>query len=247
MSKLNACAGAFLLVAAAGCSNGPSEETVAATEGASHSWSYFHWAKAGTGELALPLGDNVSGTWDGYLRDVAGDWSRSSVIELNLASGLGGTSCRANEGRIEVCNRKYGRNGWLGLAQVWLSNGHIVRATAKVNDTYFALTQYNTPNARRHVLCQEVGHTLGLDHVDDASCMNDHGGINDLAYISPNDHDYQQLETIYAHTHDTALATVAADDGESLGMPIEKREHETIYALDLGRGALKLSWVYRAE
>ena len=37
----------------------------------------------------------------------------------------------------------------------------------EVNDTYFNTAKYNTPVWRNLVMCQEVGHTLGLDHQDE--------------------------------------------------------------------------------
>jgi len=246
MTRIRALFGVVLLFASVGCSAGPSEEPVASTESASHSWSYFHWEKTGS-EVVLPLGDNVTSAWEEYLRPVSTDWSRSTVLETNIVAGQGGNSCRASPGRIEVCNRKYGFNGWLGLAQVWVSGGHIVRATARVNDSYFNLARYNDRNAKRHVLCQEVGHTLGLDHQDDASCMNDHGGLTDAAYVSPNSHDYEQLELIYAHEHAAAAATALADSSEDLGSLVERRAHESVYMRDLGEGAKLISFVYRAE
>ena len=76
-------------------------------------------------------------------------------------------TCKATAGRIEVCNSTYGKNGWLGIAQIWLSGGHISQGTVKLNDTYFKTAQYNTTAWRNLVSCQEVGHTFGLDHQDE--------------------------------------------------------------------------------
>jgi len=50
-------------------------------------------------------------------------------------------------------------------------------------------------------MCQEIGHVFGLDHtsVDGSSqgtCMD---YSSDPSRISPNSHDYEMLETIYAH------------------------------------------------
>jgi hypothetical protein len=36
-----------------------------------------------------------------------------------------------------------------------------------VNDTYFNTPKYDTSAWRNLVMCQEVGHTLGLDHQDE--------------------------------------------------------------------------------
>src|SRR5688572_31754287 len=52
--------------------------------------------------------------------------------------------CRPTAGRIEVCNAAYGNNGWLGIAQIWISGAHITQGTTKLNDTYFNTDTYNT-------------------------------------------------------------------------------------------------------
>jgi hypothetical protein len=64
-------------------------------------------------------------------------------------------------------------------------------------------------------MCHEVGHTFGLDHQDETfnnpnlgSCLdytNDPDGgaggasPSDPSNLYPNEHDYEQLETIYSH------------------------------------------------
>lgn len=176
---------------------------------ASHSWNNYHWARTAN-PFTLKLGDNVSGVWDTYLGQVSADWSKSNVLDTTIAAG--GTRpkpCKATSGRVEVCNASYGNNGWLGLAQIWVSGGHIVKGLAKVNDFYFNTSTYNNANAKRHVLCQEVGHTLGLGHQTGVTCMDDRNGLFDSAYVSPNQHDYDQLQTIYAHTDSTTTVSSA--------------------------------------
>jgi hypothetical protein len=176
---------------------------------ASHSWGNYHWARTAN-PFTLKLGDNVSGVWDTYLNQVSADWSQSTVLDTTIvAGGTRPKPCKATSGRVEVCNARYGNNGWLGIAQIWVSGGHIVQGVAKVNDYYFGLSAYNSASARRHVLCQEVGHTLGLDHQYAVSCMNDEGGLSDPAYVDPNQHDYDQLGTIYAHTDSTTTVSSA--------------------------------------
>jgi hypothetical protein len=176
---------------------------------ASHSWGNYHWARTAN-PFTLKLGDNVSGVWDTYLNQVSADWSQSTVLDTTVvAGGTRPKPCKATSGRVEVCNARYGNNGWLGIAQIWVSGGHIVQGVAKVNDYYFGLSAYNSASARRHVLCQEVGHTLGLDHQYAVSCMNDEGGLSDPAYVDPNQHDYDQLGTIYAHTDSTTTVSSA--------------------------------------
>jgi hypothetical protein len=181
---------------------------------ASHSWGNYHWARTAN-PFTLKLGDNVSGVWDTYLAQVSTDWSQSTVLDtLVVAGGTRPKPCKATSGRVEVCNASYGNNGWLGIAQIWVSGAHIVKGVAKVNDYYFAFSPYNNSSARRHVLCQEVGHTLGLHHQYAVSCMNDEDGLSDPNYVDPNQHDYDQLGTIYAHTDSTtSVSSAQARDG----------------------------------
>src|SRR3989344_2379931 len=88
---------------------------------ANHSWGGYHWART-SNPFTLKLGDNLSSSWDPYLATTSSDWSQSTVLDTTIVSG--GTNprnCRASSGRVEVCNSKYGNNGWLGLAQIWAS------------------------------------------------------------------------------------------------------------------------------
>lgn len=203
----------------------------AAPAGAAHSWGNFHWARTGN-PFTLQLGDNVTSAWDAYLKTTSGDWSQAAVLDTAVVpGGTDARKCRATAGRVEVCNARYGFNRWLGVASIWASGDHITQATVKVNDSYFETSTYNTPAWRNMVMCQEVGHTLGLDHVDEdfdnvnmGTCMDytddpdgGAGGASevDLSNEHPNDHDYDQLDAIYLHTDGTA--TVASVDDESGG------------------------------
>lgn len=113
-------------------------------------------------------GRQRSGTWDSSLSGASSDWSLSRVLETVVVAGRSSVRrCSATTGRVEVCNAKYGKNGWLGLASVWASNSHITQGTVKLNDTYFNTATYNTPAWRNSMMCQEIGHTLGLGHNDE--------------------------------------------------------------------------------
>ena len=239
---------------------------VALVANASHSWSGYHWARTNN-PFTLKLGDNVSSAWDPYLATTSSDWSMSSpnwphVLNTTVVfSGKDPRTCKPTSGRVEVCNAKYGNNGWLGIAQIWASGLHIVQGTVKVNDTYFNTAYYNTPAWRNLVMCQEVGHTFGLSHQDEifgnanlGTCMdytNDPSGTlyGQLSNEHPNDHDYEELATIYAHldTSTTTKATIASkgnhdevnlDDPSAWGKEIRKdsRGHSSLFERDLGGG-----------
>src|SRR3990170_2409509 len=178
---------------------------------ANHSWGGYHWART-SNPFTLKLGDNLSSAWDSYLGTTSYDWSLSAVLNTTIVSGrTKARICRPSSGRVEVCNYTYGFNGWLGVAQIWVSGSHIAQGTVKVNDSYFNTSTYNTPPWRRLVMCQEVGHTFGLDHQDEnfsnpnlGTCMDytsDPDGPPSNEH--PNQHDYDQLATIYGHLDST--------------------------------------------
>ncbi len=190
---------------------------------ASHSWGGYHWARTAN-PFSLGVGDNVSAAWDGYLNEAISDWSVSPVLDLVKETGRAKSakSCRATSGRIQVCNAFYGNNGWLGLAQIWLSGSHITQARAQMNDTYFSQSSYNTPAWRRLVMCQELAHDFGLDHQDENFGNPNYGTCMD--YTSdpdgppsnehPNQHDYDQILSIYAHVDSfTTVGSTTAAQG----------------------------------
>lgn len=206
---------------------------------ANHSWEGYHWARTAN-PFTLQLGDNVSSVWDGHLALASNDWSTSTV--LNTVIALGNTNqkrCWPTSGRVEVCNSKYGKNRWLGLASIWISGSHITQGTVKLNDTYFNTAQYNTPAWRQTVMCQEIGHTFGLDHQNETfedanlgTCMdytNDPDGgaggavNNDPSNEHPNQHDYDMLGTIYAHLDSltTISQTLASNHGKNRGVDVD--------------------------
>ena len=180
---------------------------------ANHSWGNYHWART-SNPFNVKLGDNLTSAWDPYLATASTDWSQSVVLDTTVVTGQSNPkNCRATAGRVEVCNSKYGNNGWLGIASVWANGDHITQGTVKLNDTYFNTTKYNTPAWKQLVLCQEVGHAFGLDHQDEVftntnlnTCMDYTNSPDSNQH--PNQHDYEMLETIYSHL-DT-VTTVAA-------------------------------------
>jgi hypothetical protein len=199
---------------------------LASPASASHSWNGYHWART-SNPFTLKLGDNVGATWDSYLQTTSSDWSKSTVLDTTIVSGqTRPRTCKAASGRVEVCNAAYGQTGWLGVASISVTGGvHITQGTVKLNDTYFAMAQYNMPAERNLVTCQEVGHTLGLDHQDEnfsnpnlGTCMD---YTNDPSTNQhPNQHDYDELGTIYSHldsfnTVGSAAAGAAATAGNS--------------------------------
>ena len=236
------------------------------TASAEHSWNGYHWART-VNEFTLKLGDNVTSAWDSYLATTSSDWTASSVLNTTVAPG-GSRSvklCDATTGRVQVCNSRYGNNGWLGVAQIWASSdSHITRATVKVNDTYFSTAGYNTPAWRNLVMCQEVGHTLGLSHQDENQTNTNLGSCMDYTNSpgsnqKPNAHDYAQLGTIYNHTDSTTTVASASATSTSASagdvadaawgrlMQVTNGGHGAWYERDLGSGDVVVTHVFWAD
>ena len=250
-----------------------------ATGYATHSWSGYHWATTLTTtspNFTLKLGNNMTTLeWASYLTTASSDWSAdtsSNPLNTLVVSGAGKKRCGAVSGRVEVCNGTYGQNGWLGLAQIWLSNGHIVQGTTKMNDSYFNQAYYNNPNEKLHVVCQEVGHTFGLDHqsTDGGSlgtCMdyfsNTGSNATSTSSTHPNLHDYDELTLIYNHNDGyNSYSTTAAVAAGRLGVPGKdgpdgadgngtpggaSPERGNWYVEDLGNGGRLVTHVFWAE
>ena len=183
---------------------------------ANHSWANWHWARAAnpvtltvlnsTTDARTPIGGQ---NWPAMLSKSAADWSQSTVLDLavqpqSVVDLAVREACPFALRAIRVCNVINPDVTWLGLAVVLpdtaSGSGHILAATAQMNDTWFSTPFYNATNAQ-HVMCQEIGHTFGLDHQsesgDDLNTCMDYADALDNP--SPNAHDYQQLETIYSH------------------------------------------------
>ena len=196
--------------------------TAAAPASATHSWGGYHWART-SNPFTIKLGDNVSPAWDSYLTGAASDWSADTAGNpLNATVVVGATRpkpCKAQTGHVEVCSASYGNNGWLGLAQIWVTSGnHIAKGVAKFNDYYYAMPKYNNAIWRAMVVCQEVGHTFGLDHQDESgadfhTCM-DYADNPDADNTHPNQHDYEELAIIYSHL-DSTTTLAASPTGSS--------------------------------
>lgn len=205
---------------------------------ASHSWSGYHWAGDGL-NLALKVNTAITSQWNTSINDAIADWDQSTEMTLNgpIPGSASAKRCSPIAGQILVCNASYGQRGWLGIASIWLSNGHISQGTTKLNDSYFDLAQYNTPGWRALVACQEIGHDFGLAHQDEVfsnanlgTCMDytnapDGGIVGGFNYgpnnRHPNTHDYDQLKTIYNHNDGFTTATAATNFGiRQVGKPV---------------------------
>jgi hypothetical protein len=186
---------------------------LAGSASANHSWGKYHWARTAN-PFTIDLGNNTTNAWSSLLSTASGDWTASSVLNTNIvSSNKNRATCEPTLGRVEVCNYDYGNNGWLGLAQIWIYRGgsHIAQGVVELNDYYFSGSgssyAYNNTAEKQHVVCQEVGHTFGLDHQSETgaslnTCMDYYHNTSnsDTQSTHPNQGDYDELRCIYDPT-----------------------------------------------
>ena len=134
---------------------------------ADHAWGPYHWART-TSQFTLKLGNNLTTNqtiiqWLPLLYQTSSDWNspaifgaKSTPITTAVTAGQSKRNCSMVKGTTQVCNGKYGYNGWLGLATINIVDSvHITQGSAKMNDTYFNLAKYN--NNQREAACDLSG------------------------------------------------------------------------------------------
>ncbi len=193
---------------------------LAGSASANHSWGKYHWART-SNPFSLTLANNTGAPWSAMLKTASDQWNTSTGPSTVLSTSVGPgddsdrQKCPAVLGKVEVCNYNYGDTGWLGLAQIWIYRGgsHIAQGVVEVNDYYFSGAggtsyQYNNSAEQQHVVCQEVGHTFGLDHQDTSgasldTCMDywHNTSGTDTRSTTPNAGDYGELSCIYDPTY----------------------------------------------
>lgn len=244
---------------------------LAATPGparAGHSFLGLHWPRD-ENRFAVRYGDNVSSGWDAHLRSAAEEWSESPVLRARVVRGsVDPSTCDPIFGRVEVCSFAYGTNNILFEAIVFAIGDHIVAGIITLNDTYLNDPPFNTRVWRRHILCQLIGFTVGLDMQDFDFSNRNLGTCMDLTNdpsarprnTEPNRHDFNMLAQIYAHLDDDddlslaasglsaaggAGASAAQDAGALLAASPDGRT--ALFEKDLGNGVKTLHLVGRAE
>lgn len=158
---------------------------------AKHTWAKHRWAtKDGVVDVYADVSD-VEGDWTAATAEVLEDWDRSEQIELDRDPA-------GKQGVLTVSSGTYGPTGWLGVAMIKFDpNQRIAAGRVELNEWYWTIGLVDGQPGRHQVYCQEVGHIFGLGHQSDDSCMNDELSLLG-GWRHPNDHDYEQLATIYS-------------------------------------------------
>ena len=173
--------------------------TVATVASADHAWSVYHWP-----------GDNLRPTVVDKTSSPLYDVPAGVLEWADLGTPIQPEMATVGKADIKVGESVIRSSSFLGLAGIYLDDaGHITKAEVVLNTRL--LVDYD-PAVADLVLCQEIGHVLGLDHnrdgdsggLPDDTCMNDKVDLFDLVavqqHISPNGHDTDQLSAIYGHT-----------------------------------------------
>ena len=151
---------------------------------ADHAWNGYHWKSS---NLAPTVADKTTASIYEVGLGVA-EWAA-------LGTPIQPTLSATNKGKVTVSEGF--SPFWLGQARIFIDDsGHITKGEVKLNTI---LLEPLGPAAADHVLCQELGHILGLDHQRTAidSCMNDIAVLGSVT--TPNIHDAEQLGFIYSH------------------------------------------------
>src|SRR5215207_8694225 len=225
-----------------------------APSAAAQSAAPYHWARKRP-HFRLRVGNNVAGDWNRYLRGALDEWNQNETVTLIEVDGATDPQyCEPVAGTVQVCDWWYGtQTEWLGLTRLFFnaSGDHIDAATVLLNNSfmYAPNSPYNTDAARRHTICHELGHALGIDHIETTSCVND-SQYAVFNYVTPINGDFRQLRRIYEHTDATRTVARAQDADldlfDSTAWP-EPESEEDVMTLPLDAETAVLTFVIWAD
>lgn len=150
----------------------------------------FHWNRTTTTYSYANVVDSTSSIWPVYSSTV--EWDQASRFNATYAGG----SCPSSGHCITVDNTTYGRNGLLGVSNIYTYQNdasHIQSVGVHFNDS-----EATDATWRQITACHELGHAFGVAHrTMTTSCMISPVPYN--AAQAPDGHDIAEMESIYNH------------------------------------------------
>jgi hypothetical protein len=162
-----------------------------------HSWG-ANWSRDNT-DIKLENRTNNS-AWSAILKSSVNDWN-------HLDTGIGFSEVGRN-GEVIVIETE--GEEWLGLTELYVNDeGFVYRSRISLDRRLLGYSDI----AIKHVICMELGHAMGLGHVQqEPSCMDDcqwtdspEGKLecmNDPEKSTPSEHDAEQLVLAYGYSQE---------------------------------------------
>ena len=135
---------------------------------ASHGWSNYHWQRTSSALKNIPVRRYHSASLGPSVQH-GNDRLAESVDDENQASDGGfrqapNPSARCVTGQVS-CATELWKYGLARFGSIAVKRGAHLVGRSSQNNTY-SMAQYNNVAWRQLVICQEIGHTFGLGHVN---------------------------------------------------------------------------------
>lgn len=123
-----------------------------------HQWGQWHWHRGG-GAVYIYVWNGCESAWVSMCEAARYDiHKRPHPVYLSTVD---------THTDISMLSGNFGATGWVGLAEmINYTYPHVTHAHATFN-TYYGYSGLNAQG----VMCQEIAHTLGLDHAATGDCM----------------------------------------------------------------------------
>ena len=135
-----------------------------AIEAAAHNWSTYRWPRSGS-QVKMYFHDETGGCPN------SGTATNDALYDIYYNPHPVWTYCTTYHTDISIF-RTYEPGAWYcGLAQIWLSGSSITHGHARWNTACTSGAGLSGKAYAQGIFCQEIMHTLGLDHSNTNDCM----------------------------------------------------------------------------
>ena len=163
-----------------------------------------HWP--GDGVRTVTVEDNTTtATWADVLLKAVTRWNGGlqrvhlALVDNQPDGQTGQTSCAFTfpAQTVVVCNRTTAST-WFGLTSIFQQNGHFTTGLIELSDNRAPGGSWSFTK-RRHVVCHELGHALGVGHryTENGTCMDDNWAADASRF--PDAHDIAAVDKLHAH------------------------------------------------